>query len=431
MTQKISKLSRWSMLLGNLFEHYDTALFSLLSPFLAPLFFPGHDPVTALILTYCIIPLGMLARPLGSLFFGYIGDTSGREKALFLALTGMAIVTACMGFMPTYSQAGFLAPACLSLGRILQNFCAAGETIGGAIYLIEHSDESEKDMASSIFNASTVGGIILASFAVSVLYGLNKIEEYWRALYFIGCLTALFAIILRVKMTYRPAPFKKNADSSLKFVLQTCWKRREAIFVIAVAAGFSYACYTMALVMMNGFVPLVTNITNGEMMHLNTILLTIDFLLLPLFGFIANRFSSRNKMMIAAAALSIVSGFPLLWFLQGSSLITVILIRFCLVIIGVWFCAPFYSWAQQLVPQSQRYTVISFAYAIGTQLLGGPTAPISLWLFKKTNLVVSVGWYWMFLGLLTAYLISRQKSLAEEPQEERILPESEPVPILG
>ena len=160
------------MLLGNLFEHYDAALFTLLSPFLAPLFFPGHDPVTALILTYCIIPLGMMARPVGSLIFGYIGDTHGRKEALVLTLTGMAVVTGCMGFMPLHSQAGIFAPILLSLGRILQNFFAAGETIGGSIYLIENAPEAEKDMISSYYNASTIAGILIASFGVSLLYAL-------------------------------------------------------------------------------------------------------------------------------------------------------------------------------------------------------------------------------------------------------------------
>lgn len=66
----ISRWQLWNACLGNLFEHYDTALFGFLSPFLASLIFPDHDPITALILTYAIIPIGMLARPLGALVFG-------------------------------------------------------------------------------------------------------------------------------------------------------------------------------------------------------------------------------------------------------------------------------------------------------------------------------------------------------------------------
>lgn len=404
------------MLLGNLFEHYDAALFSLLSPFLAPLFFPGQDRITALILTYCIIPLGMAARPIGSLIFGYIGDAHGRKEALVLSLSGMAVVTACMGFMPTYQQAGMLAPVLLSLGRILQNFFAAGETIGGAIYLIENAPESEKDMTSSYYNASTIAGILTASFGVSILCGLNLVEECWRVLYFLGCSTAIFAVLLRVKMTLHPAPLASSLASSGKFVLSACWKSRQALVTIAVASGFSYASYTLAFVMINGFVPLVTSVSTEQMMHLNTVFLGFDFLLLPIFGLLARRFS-RDRMMMIAGALAAISGFPLFWLLQGASLAAVILVRFSLVLIGVWFSAPFYSWAQSLVPASGRYTVISFAYAIGSQLLGGPSAAISLWLFQKTEWVVSAGLFWMVLGLAASYLIAKQESPAVELQE--------------
>jgi MFS family permease len=400
------------MLLGNLFEHYDTALFSLLSPFLAPLFFPGQDPLTALILTYCIIPLGMIARPIGSLVFGYIGDTHGRKEALILALGGMAIVTASMGFMPTYHQVGILAPILLSLGRIVQNFFAAGETIGGAIYLIENTPETHKDMISSFYNASTVAGVLLASLGVSILCALNAVQEYWRVLYLFGCSTAVFAALLRLKMTLKPL-FSQPSPSSIKFALKTCWHNRSALLAIAIASGFSYASYTLSLVMMNGFVPLVSPVSKMEMMHLNTILLALDFLLLPLFGFLATQFS-REKMMILSGLLALVTGFPLFWFLQGASLIAVIFIRLSLVVIGVWFSAPFHSWAQHLVPRSHRYTVISFAYAIGSQLVGGPTAAISLWLFQKTGWIISAAGYWMVLGFLASYLIAKQEALAEE-----------------
>ena len=417
MPAKRSKRAKWSMLLGNLFEHYDAALFSLLSPFLAPLFFPGQDRITALILTYCIIPLGMLARPIGSLFFGFIGDKFGRKDALVWALTGMAIVTTAMGFLPTYQQAGFLAPVLLSLGRILQNFFAAGETMGGAIYLIENAPESEKDWTSSLYNASTIAGILIASFGVSIIYSLDLFKDSWRILYFLGSSTALFAVMLRVKMPLHPSSLTPALATSWKFILSTCWKSKEALLVVAVASGFSYACYTLALVMMNGFIPLVTQITNEEMMHLNTFLLGIDFLLLPLFGLLARRFS-RERMMMIAGLSAALCGMPLFWLLQGASLATVILIRFAFVVIGVCFTAPFYSWAQSLVPAASRYTVLSFAYAIGSQLLGGPSAALSLWLFKKTEWAVSAGFFWMAVGLLVTYLIAKQKGYAI--QEETV-----------
>src|SRR5262249_38651761 len=113
---KTSRSQFWNTCFGNFFEHYDTALFGFLSPFLAPLIFPEKDPMTALILTYAMLPLGMLARPFGSLVFGYLGDVYGRKYALFLTLSGMAFISCCTALSPTYNQVGILAPIlfCLS-----------------------------------------------------------------------------------------------------------------------------------------------------------------------------------------------------------------------------------------------------------------------------------------------------------------------------
>lgn len=331
---------KWNILFGNLFEHYDNALFGLLSPFIAPLFFPERDPLTALILTYCIIPLGMIARPIGSLFFGYIGDTRGCRKSLILTLTGMAVVTTLMGFMPTYQQVGLLAPLLLTLGRMLQNFFAAGETIGGGVYLIENTQEPYRNIISSLYGSSTVAGIFLASFGVSILCTLDAVQDFWRLLYVLGCCTAFCTVLLRMKTVCQTSPPIASSPSSFKAALKTCWESRHTVLCIAIAAGFSYACYMIPLVMINGLIPFVTYFSKNEIMYFNTIFLIIDFLLLPVFGMLANRFS-REKMMIAAAALAGVCGSSLFWLLPGASLLTIIFLWLSFIIIGVWFSAPF------------------------------------------------------------------------------------------
>ncbi|MBM3192315.1 MAG: MFS transporter, partial [Chlamydiae bacterium] len=189
--------SFWNVGLGHLFEHYDAALFGFLSPFLAPLIFPEHAPITALIFTYAIIPLGMLARPIGSLVFGFIGDVYGRRHALFLTFTGMAFVAACMACVPTYRQVGWLAPLIFCLCKVLQNFFAAGETVGGAIFLLESTPEKRHDILSGLYGASTMGGHLLASLGVFLLSYYHCIDKGWRWLYLCGCITALFGCAVR------------------------------------------------------------------------------------------------------------------------------------------------------------------------------------------------------------------------------------------
>lgn len=192
----------WGTILSNLFEHYDTALFSLLAPFLAPLFFPNQDPVTALLFTFGIIPLGMAARPIGALFFGYIGDSIGRRKTLEISLIGTAVVSILMGLLPTYAQWGTFAPVLLSLGRIGQNFFAAGEITGGIVYLLEKSDQKKQDFISSLYDASTIAGILLASCLVSLLYALDVMDSYWRCLYFLSDASQLSLVFYFAKMLF-------------------------------------------------------------------------------------------------------------------------------------------------------------------------------------------------------------------------------------
>ena len=401
--QTTTRAQLLSACLGNLFEHYDTALFGFLSPFLAPLIFPEKEPITALILTYAMIPLGMLARPLGSLVFGYIGDTRGRKHALFISLAGMAIVSAGIAFSPTYVQAGILAPIFFCIGRLLQNFLAAGESMGGAIFLLENTSEKKHDLLSSLYNASTIAGILLASAGVFLF------SHGWRILYLFGCITALFGCIVRSKLPPSHTPLK--FAQTLPHLAKVFWTYRKPLLLIAITSGFAYANYSIALVLMNGYIPLISSITKKQMMSINTLLLVLDFCALPFFGYLASKIS-REKLMLAAALSVVLCAIPLFTLLQGATLFILIAIRILFVLFGVAFFAPFHAWAQQLIPPAHRYAVISFGYALGSQALGGPTAAISLWCFKNTHIVSSAAWYWAALALASIIV------LKPRPQEK-------------
>lgn len=405
MIKKHSFLQSLSAYLGNFFEHYDTALFGFLSSFLAPLIFPNQDPITALILTYAMIPLGMVARPFGAIFFGYVGDVYGRERALFISLSGMALITCTIAIIPLYDQIGILAPIAFALGRIIQNFLASGEQMGGAIFLLEHSSKSRHDMISSLFSASSIGGILLASGGVSILYHFDIIAESWRLLYLIGGITALFGVFIRNQMpktNLAPSPIKLT--DSLMTLPTVLLSNKTAFFKIIIASGFTYANYSIALILLNGFIPLITSIETGEMMKLNSFLLIMDFLTLPLFGWLSSKVS-REKLMLAASLGVVLFSLPSFMLLQGATISTIVIIRVCFVLFGVAFAAPFHAWAQDLVAPTHRYAIISFGYSIGSQLLGGPTAAISLWIFKQTNVVSSTCLYWMLLASASTFVL--------------------------
>jgi len=404
-TFSISKSRRYiyAGIIGNILEHYDTALFGLLAPFLAPLFFPTFDPLNALILTYAILPLDILSKPLGSLVFGHIGDRLGRKQALSLSIIGTAVMTGLMGCIPTYHEAGIYAVFILTAVRILQKMCAAGECIGGAIFILEHHEKDNKGFLGSLYSCSTVLGILLASAMINCFDTFGLIHSHWRWLFWAGFVTSGIGLYVRYQTQESPEFLRQeNLPSYTKGFIST-WevlkKYRKEFLAIAAVSGFSYSIYEMALVFLNGYLPLVSDVSSSKIMGLNTLLLGLDMAILPVFGWISDKQNAAKHMFYASLA-SFAAAIPLLALCDHASYLQLLFVRTCWVILGVWFCAPFHAWSQDLIPVRHRYTIISLGYAIGSQLIGAPAASIGFWLYKHTQVVYAPAYYIMFAALL-------------------------------
>ena len=168
-------------------------------------------------------------------------------------------------------------------------------------------------MAESLYNASTIAGILCASAGVALLCYFQGIENGWRFLYALGSVTgALWAL--------DPPPSEQRRRARGKDLFAharpTFWQYRKALGFVAITAGFGYANYSMALVLMNGFVPLVTSLTKAQMTGLNKGLLVLDFCTLPLFGWLASKIS-REKIMLGAALGVLLARSPCSSFWKG------------------------------------------------------------------------------------------------------------------
>lgn len=344
-----------------------------------------------MLLTYAMMPLGSLARPIGSLFFGYIGNRQGRKKALCLSLTGLAIVTGLIGCLPVYDQIGFLAPALMALGRILQSFFAGGEVVGGAIFILEHTHESKHCLFSSLYGTSTMIGITLASTIIMFLGWTGQMEILWRVPFLLGFLTAMGSLFIRSKAQESPHFVANTVQTESTWqIIKSNWR---IVLGIAVIFGFSSANYSLGLILPNGFLPNVAQITRSEILSINSVLLVGDMLTLPLFGWLSNKLTPRISML-TAALFSTVLAIPLFSLFEDANWTQIIIIRSILVMLGVWFSAPMHAFVQSLVPMHSRYLLISIGYAIGTKIIGSPATTLSFWLFKETGIVAVPGFYW-------------------------------------
>lgn len=64
----------FAIIIGNALEYYDFMLYGFFAAILAPLFFPSDTPGMSLIISMASYGVGFLARPLGGIFFGHLGD---------------------------------------------------------------------------------------------------------------------------------------------------------------------------------------------------------------------------------------------------------------------------------------------------------------------------------------------------------------------
>src|ERR687894_1903353 len=116
---------------GTAFEWYDFFIFGTLAPVISKVFFAGLDATQALIAALGLFAAGFAFRPLGALIFGVVGDRLGRKGAFLITVSLMGGATFLIGLLPTYAQAGTLAPVLLIILRILQGIALGGEYGGG------------------------------------------------------------------------------------------------------------------------------------------------------------------------------------------------------------------------------------------------------------------------------------------------------------
>ena len=366
-------------ILGNVMEHYDKVLFGLIAPFIAPLFFPNQDPIVALILIY--LPMGIIARPLGAIYWGYIGDRYGRKRALYYSILGMSLTLLLTGLLPTYQKVGLLSPCLMHFYRGLICFFAAGEGPGASLLLIENSQEQNKDLMSSYYEMSSMLGVLIASTLITWLSFQGKVLETWRLLFIVSGIIGFIGFWVR-RDAFEGIEFKTEKISINPLPLLK--EYAPAFFAIVCVTGFSYGNYRILTQLMSSHLPLVTSLTHTEMMGTQSVLILYDFFLLFPFGLLSKKIG-KEKLILCALICAALGVFPLFKLLDKPTLTNVLILRMTLVTWGVALAAPFNYWASHLVPKEVRYRVLSLARSIGAQAIGGTAISLSLFIYKMTG----------------------------------------------
>ena len=171
-------------LLGNAIEFYDFLIYAFLAVHMSRNFFPEHHPKLAILAIYGIHFISFLARPLGAIVIGHIGDKVGRKKGLSISILFTGASTFCIGLLPNYESVGILSTLVLLSLKFMQGLGVSGEQSGAIVYLTEHFGTRKRGLVCGLIQSSVFGGILLGSLVIYILnacFTTADIREFaWR-----------------------------------------------------------------------------------------------------------------------------------------------------------------------------------------------------------------------------------------------------------
>jgi MFS family permease len=195
--------------MGSALEYYDFFIYATAAALFFPtLFFPSTDPGVAIVASFATFGVGYVARPFGALCLGHFGDKYGRKNVLIFSMIVMGLSTMCVGLLPTYSQAGLLAPTLLVALRLIQGFALGGEQSGASSMIIEHAPFGRRGFYASFnLQGTQFGQILAAAVFLPIIYlmdtaGFNTIG--WRIPFLFSVVVVIAGLIIRSKVQETP-----------------------------------------------------------------------------------------------------------------------------------------------------------------------------------------------------------------------------------
>lgn len=360
---------------GNFIEIFEFSLFGIFASVISNIFF--SNSIYGTLYSLIILSTGFLARPLGAVIFGHIGDRYGRRPALLASIALMSLATFGIGVLPSPHQIGIIAAFILLFLRIIQGISCGGEYIGIVVYLFEHFPHEKRGIAGAIAAGSGMTGtlvaIIVSYFSTSYL----SFEWGWRIPFLIAPIFGLSIMYLRRQFA-ETTLFKKNMIEKeipkypLKLVFQ---KYLSQFFSTIFIGGFNGILTFTLIVYLNIFVLKYTEITFSPVLGINFIAVSFFICATIAFGLAKDRWQLSTSYCLSLFSILTLIFSPVIYLalLQGSYTF-VLFGEIILALLAGSFSACCNMFMCQAFPSSVRYSGIALGYTIGTSLLGG-TAP--------------------------------------------------------
>lgn len=416
--------------LGQILEWYDFFLYGTAAALVfGKLFFPvGSDPLTGTIAAFGGFTVGFIARPIGGVLCGHIGDRYGRKVVMMLTLLTMGTATVLMGVLPTYHQIGIAAPVFLVLLRVLQGLAAGGEWSGSILLIHENAPRSRRGALAAWSPCGAALGFVLSTGAFLLVQQLSSADFQswgWRIPFLASAALVALGLWMRRSVGESAAFAEVKAtrhESRMPVieVLREC--PREVLTVFGLRFGEGGASYIF----------FAFSIAYGQYLGIKSswILggLTISMLLMiPVslfFGYLTDKVGRKPVYLAGAIAMVLVAWpyFALLGSGEYWKIITGLVLANSLTLGILEGAQP--AFISEMLPVHLRLSGLGIGREISSVLGGGLSPMIATALLAHYRSPVPVALYLGVLGLITviATLIAREtypKAMRINARQER------------
>ncbi|MFR9800785.1 MFS transporter [Pseudonocardia sp. RS010] len=373
---------------------------------LGPQFFPSVSPVAGTLASFATFAVGFVARPLGGIIAGHVGDRFGRKPPLVVAMLVMGIATTAIGVLPGYATIGVWAPILLVVARLVQGLGVGAQWGGAALLLTEHAPVERRGFYGSLVQTGAIFGAVAGNVFFLVLTAVLTPAQFdawgWRIPFLSGLVLVLIGIFVQLKiedtpvfreLQQRSAESKRDAGlrkAPLVQAVRRYWKE------ILQAAGAFFVVNATFYILISGMLDYATT-TVG--MSRTAILWCVmgagltQVVTMPFFGALTDRMGTRKKLYLTGTVLMALFAFPMFWMVDTGSVPLVFLALLIGFTIHATMYGPQATLYAEMFPADVRYSGASLGYQFASVFAGGLAPFVMAALLAATGASWSVSLY--------------------------------------
>lgn len=377
--------------IGTAAEYYDFFAYGTAAVlFFGHLFFPSADPLISTLAAFATYAVGFLARPLGGIVFGHIGDKVGRKKALVITILIVGLGTFCIGLLPTYEKIGAWAPALLILIRVLQGFGVGGEQAGAVLMTAEYSAPARRGYFSSWVQIGAPVGFLLPLALFALLNATLSPEEMmdygWRIPFLLSLLLVIVGLFIRLRIDESPvfAQIRETKAEESRPLIEVV-RDYPGIVVKGVCAKLIEACtFAMFTVIVLAYGK-ANNLDANILMETMIVAVVLEVLAIPLMGALCDKVG-RKPVYILGALLQVIMIIPFFMAINQDSFLLTQLVMILVLSVGHSMCyAPQASFFPELFPTHIRCSGIALIWQVGSLIGSGVLGLVAVKILQMTG----------------------------------------------